>query len=671
MVMDATSGKVVRNVAVHAAAVSSLAIGGSEDKMVSGLSAKTIRVWDTTRFVYSGIVFRGHTDWVTSVALSADGRLLASGSTDKSVRIWDVQSGDQLWSSPSKHYNRVNCVQFSADGRLLYSAGPRGTNVWRVTNGGRDVSLAHTLLDASEPFVRSLCLGDGPELFCLGGRRIQVWDARQVGSCDYSVDRFLPDVLRFGVSENGITMLTWNSVSRRMEIRDVCDVSERIDRVISSSKIPDYEHDLPAVLAVSNNRQFAAYSRSHSCVVYIIDARNGNVLHSTSDLEEWALSFASDKRDIPSNSSSSPVWSSIQRVKSIRDVGLLSFSSDSNVISSFAAARRYPHDGNETNVETKSVSWNVSSGKSIDETHLDGDSTAMSSTVTPSLVCNREFDGWSFCFARNVAYEHGRSSFTIATVEDNVRGAHYIADTSRLHFLTEQRGMFYVDLITANTHLPPRNPSPLPLLPEPCPSPSQNKIINTGPEEVYDVFLSHAGPDKLLIAEPLFDALVANGLKVFLDKRELHPGQNAPQKMDGAMETARIAVVILSPEFAGRPWTMKELLCFLRRFRSAGERGVIIIPVFYRLTLEDCRNALLITDEDGNKVLMTEEFLQRMAWNSEYGIADVVQGLQEMRGITGIENFENATNEDGSEAAEKRKTFVGRIVEAVMKAMGL
>ena len=136
---------------------------------------------------------------------------------------------------------------------------------------------------------------------------------------------------------------------------------------------------------------------------------------------------------------------------------------------------------------------------------------------------------------------------------------------------------------------------------------------------------------QLFIAEPLFDALVANGLKIFLDKRELHPGQNAPQKMDGAMERARIAVVILSPQFAGRPCTMKELLCFLRCFRSAGERGVIIIPVFYRLTLEDCRNALMVTDGDGNKVLMTEEFLQRMAWNSEYGIADVVQGLREMR----------------------------------------
>jgi len=39
-------------------------------------------------------------------------------------------------------------------------------------------------------------------------------------------------------------------------------------------------------------------------------------------------------------------------------------------------------------------------------------------------------------------------------------------------------------------------------------------------------------------------------------------------------------------------------------------------------------------------------------------------------GITGIENFENATNEDGNEAAEKRETFIGRIVEAVMMAMG-
>jgi len=147
-------------------------------------------------------------------------------------------------------------------------------------------------------------------------------------------------------------------------------------------------------------------------------------------------------------------------------------------------------------------------------------------------------------------------------VEGFVLEAHYIADSSRLHLLTSKI-MGYIDLISDDTQLPSCDQPPLSFLPQPFPLPNTSTTTDNGADELYDVFISHAGPDKQFIAEPLFEELVANGLKVFFDKRKLYPGHNASQKM----ETTRIAVVILSPQFACRLWTMKELLCLLRRFR--------------------------------------------------------------------------------------------------------
>jgi len=56
-----------------------------------------------------------------------------------------------------------------------------------------------------------------------------------------------------------------------------------------------------------------------------------------------------------------------------------------------------------------------------------------------------------------------------------------------------------------------------------------------GAEEVYDVFISHADPDKLTIAELFYEFLLSLGLKVFLDNAELYLGQRAAGRMIDVM----------------------------------------------------------------------------------------------------------------------------------------
>jgi len=142
--------------------------------------------------------------------------------------------------------------------------------------------------------------------------------------------------------------------------------------------------------------------------------------------------------------------------------------------------------------------------------------------------------------------------------------------------------------------------------------------------------------------------------------------------MNEVMRTAKVAVVILSPEFAARYWTTKDLLCFVKRFREGGERGIIIIPVFDRLSLDDCSKSnvlrlLYMRNEKGEKIFENEEFGRLIEENSQL-ISDLLSALGLLRGITGIENLEGATNGKGENEEEKRARLIERTVAAIVEA---
>ncbi|CDF39810.1 WD40-repeat containing protein [Chondrus crispus] len=167
-----------------------------------------------------------------------------------------------------------------------------------------------------------------------------------------------------------------------------------------------------------------------------------------------------------------------------------------------------------------------------------------------------------------------------------------------------------------------------------------------------DVFISHAGPDKLHIARPLSEKLQAQGLNCFLDKTSMEPGDCGGDEMTKAMESAKVGVFILSPEFAARKWTMRELRCFLRR--RSGMRPPILIPVFYRLSIRECRELEpelepdRYRDDEGNNIFEVEKFFS-VERQREASTDTVKRELQELAGITGIENHDRATNLPGDE----------------------
>ena len=80
----------------------------------------------------------------------------------------------------------------------------------------------------------------------------------------------------------------------------------------------------------------------------------------------------------------------------------------------------------------------------------------------------------------------------------------------------------------------------------------------TDAEGEYDIFLSHAGPDKpwvLALAEKLEEARVAS---VFVDKLEIKPGDNWVIRLSDALERSRYMVLVLSEHTPNRDWVIQE-----------------------------------------------------------------------------------------------------------------
>jgi hypothetical protein len=96
----------------------------------------------------------------------------------------------------------------------------------------------------------------------------------------------------------------------------------------------------------------------------------------------------------------------------------------------------------------------------------------------------------------------------------------------------------------------------------------------------WDVFISHASEDKETVALPLCALLRRAGLKVWLDRQELHLGDSLREKIDEGLANSRFGVVVLSPGFIAKGWPRRELNG-LMAVEESGQK--VILPIWHRI----------------------------------------------------------------------------------------
>jgi len=90
----------------------------------------------------------------------------------------------------------------------------------------------------------------------------------------------------------------------------------------------------------------------------------------------------------------------------------------------------------------------------------------------------------------------------------------------------------------------------------------------------FDTFLSYNSQDRPIVRQ-LADALVARGLRPWLDERELVPGRPWQEALEQIIQTTKTAAVLFGPAGLG-PWEEPEMWACLSEFVN---RKLPVIPV--------------------------------------------------------------------------------------------
>jgi len=114
----------------HTGAVNSIAFDPKGQRIVSGGSDKTVRLWDVETGQAIGQPLAARTS-IEAVAFSVDGRTIAAAGADGGLRLWDVATGRMLGGALAATPGALRDVSFNADGQKLATIDETGAiSLW-------------------------------------------------------------------------------------------------------------------------------------------------------------------------------------------------------------------------------------------------------------------------------------------------------------------------------------------------------------------------------------------------------------------------------------------------------------------------------------------------------------------------------------------------------------
>nr|XP_023923533.1 TMV resistance protein N-like [Quercus suber] len=105
----------------------------------------------------------------------------------------------------------------------------------------------------------------------------------------------------------------------------------------------------------------------------------------------------------------------------------------------------------------------------------------------------------------------------------------------------------------------------------------------------YDVFLSFRGEDtRYNFVGHLYEALIQKGIHTFKDDKNLDKGKPIKPELLEAIEESRLAIIIISKDYASSAWCLDELARIIHCKKKTGT----ILPVFYHVDPSDIRKQM-------------------------------------------------------------------------------
>lgn len=104
----------------------------------------------------------------------------------------------------------------------------------------------------------------------------------------------------------------------------------------------------------------------------------------------------------------------------------------------------------------------------------------------------------------------------------------------------------------------------------------------------YEVFLNFRGKDtRKTLTDHLYQRLIDVGVSVFRDNEELHVGEEIHPNLLTAIQSSKISIPIISPDYASSKWCLRELVQILKCRETSDQ---IVIPILYHVHPSDVQH---------------------------------------------------------------------------------
>ncbi|KAH8796272.1 WD40-repeat-containing domain protein [Flagelloscypha sp. PMI_526] len=187
-----------------------------------GSGDNTLRLWDATTGEVIGEPLLGHSDYVWSVAFSPDGFRIVSGSSDETLRLWDGTTGAVIGEPLRGHSDDVMSVAFSPDScRIVSGSKDKTLRLWDAKTG---LIIGEPLCGHSNA-VRSVAFSPDGQCIVSGSddKTLRLWDLKTgitIGdplrghSDTVTSVAFSPDGQRIVSGSKDETIRLWDSTTR-------------------------------------------------------------------------------------------------------------------------------------------------------------------------------------------------------------------------------------------------------------------------------------------------------------------------------------------------------------------------------------------------------------------------------------------------------------------------
>ncbi|XP_074355590.1 uncharacterized protein LOC141695231 isoform X2 [Apium graveolens] len=105
----------------------------------------------------------------------------------------------------------------------------------------------------------------------------------------------------------------------------------------------------------------------------------------------------------------------------------------------------------------------------------------------------------------------------------------------------------------------------------------------------YHTFLSFKGETRDNFTCFLYEALRNEGFLPFMDKTDIHVGDEVNVAIKEGIRNSMSAIIIFSPNYASSTWCLEELVLILQRMKTS---KYFIIPIFYEVRTRDIKHQL-------------------------------------------------------------------------------